>query len=59
MLLSGFPSKACVQLEDSLKNAASSSLKLTPEKRGAFDNVVLEQLAGAFCKLLEAPSDSV
>ncbi|CAJ1328068.1 unnamed protein product [Effrenium voratum] len=40
--------------EESLKNAAASSLKLEPEKRGAFDNAVLQQLNSTFSKLLEA-----
>lgn len=44
---------ARVHLEDSLKNAASSSLKLSPEKRGGFDKAVLEQLCCALSKLLQ------
>eukprot|EP00438_Fugacium_kawagutii_P000783 Skav229117 [mRNA] locus=scaffold92:771978:773120:+ [translate_table: standard] len=43
-----------VKLEDSLKNAAASSLKLTPEKRGPFDEHVLQQLSAALSGLLEA-----
>jgi len=49
-----------VKLEDSLKDAAASSVKLTPEKRGPFDKAVLEQLCGALSLLLEAipPADA-
>lgn len=43
-----------IKLEDSLKNAASSSLKMAPEKRGPFDKATLEQLSGALSALLEA-----
>ncbi|CAE7869766.1 unnamed protein product [Symbiodinium microadriaticum] len=43
-----------VALEDSLKTAALSSLKLPAEARGSFDKAVLEQLHGALTRLLEA-----
>ncbi|CAE7318979.1 unnamed protein product [Symbiodinium pilosum] len=43
-----------VVLEDSLKTAALSALKLPAEDRGAFDKAVLEQLRGALARLLEA-----
>ncbi|CAE7308649.1 unnamed protein product [Symbiodinium natans] len=45
-----------VSLEDSLKSAALSSLKLPAEDRGAFDKAVLEQLRGALAGLLEVGS---
>ncbi|CAE7908027.1 unnamed protein product [Symbiodinium sp. KB8] len=60
-MAAGFASKARdetvsgeVALEDSLKTAALSSLKLPAEARGSFDKAVLEQLHGALTRLLEA-----
>jgi len=47
------PLLAQVQLEDSLRGAAISSIKLAPEARGFFDKAVLEQLSAALTKLLE------
>jgi len=43
-----------VPLEDSLKTAAASSLKLSAEMRGSFDKAVLEQLCAALSKTLKA-----
>jgi len=48
------PLLAQLPMEDSLRNAASASVRLQPEARGMFDKTVLGQVASELAKLFEA-----